>query len=325
MGKRLANAKEKWIRLKKSAGFHNILLFVLFVVIASLFWIIMAMNDSAQVTLDVNMRIIGKPDSLTFINAPPQPIPVTVSDKGTSLLRAALARHPVIQFNFKEYAENGVFRLKASDIYAQIRARFGTQAQISNISVDSVSLAYTALPPKTVPIEIVSHLSATPGYVVDKHLTPSKKFVLVYSTNNTLLDTLMRVRTKPITGANLAHTTNYKIGFEPIKGARIVPSSITVSVNVEPLVTKEVKVEVKAINVPEGENISLFPSMVSVSAFVPMSRFNEPLTDLEVAVNYSDIDQANGYKRLPVKILDAPRYAIDPKPNPASVEYILVK
>ena len=93
----------------------------------------------------------------------------------------------------------------------------------------------------------------------------------------------------------------------------------------EPLVTKEVKVEVKAINVPEGENISLFPLMVSVSAFVPMSRFNEPLTDLEVAVNYNDIDQANGYKRLPVKILDAPRYAIDPKPNPASVEYILVK
>ena len=100
MGKRLANAKEKWIRLKKSAGFHNILLFVLFVVIASLFWIIMAMNDSAQVTLDVNMRIIGKPDSLTFINEPPQTIHVTVSDKGTSLLRSAFASNQVIQFNF---------------------------------------------------------------------------------------------------------------------------------------------------------------------------------------------------------------------------------
>ena len=97
------------------------------------------------------------------------------------------------------------------------------------------------------------------------------------------------------------------------------------TVDVEPLVNKEVKVEVKAINVPEGENISLFPSMVTISAFVPMSRFNEPMTDMEVVVDYTDIQNTPSERRLPVKILHAPRYAVDPKASPKSVEYILVR
>lgn len=311
--------------MRKSSGFHNVLLFLLFVVIATLFWVVMAMNDAAQVTLDVNVRIVGKPDSLTFINEPPRTIHLTVRDQGTSLLRSAFARNPVVQFNFKEYASDGVFRLTAADIYSALRARFSPEAQLTTLSVDSIRLVYTALKPKTVPIEIESSLSAAPGYVVDRHLTPSKKFVRVYAVSNSILDTIIRVRTTIITGANLSHTTSYTVGFQPIKGARIDPGRITVTVDVEPLVNKEVKVEVKAINVPEGENISLFPSMVTISAFVPMSRFNEPMTDMEVVVDYTDIQNTPSERRLPVKILHSPRYAVDPKASPKSVEYILVR
>lgn len=325
MGKRLENAKQKWNRMRKSSGFHNVLLFLLFVVIASLFWVVMAMNDAAQVTLDVNVRIVGKPDSLTFINDPPQTIHLTVRDQGTSLLRSAFARNPVVQFNFKEYAANGVFRLTAADIYSALRVKFSQEAQLTTLSVDSIRLVYTSLKPKTVPIDIVSNLTAAPGYVVDRHLTPSKRFVRVYAISNSILDTLIRAKTMPFTGSNLSHSTNFTVGFQPIKGARIEPSRINVAVDVEPLVTKEVKVEVKPVNVPQGENISLFPSMVTVSAFVPMSRFNEPLTDMEVVVDYTDIQNSMSVRRLPVKILYAPRYAVDPKANPASVEYILVR
>lgn len=311
--------------MRKSSGFHNLLLFLLFVIIASLFWVIMTMNDSAQVNLEVNLRISGKPDSLTFINEPPAKIHVTIRDKGTSLLRSAFARNPVVSFNFKEFASDGVFRLKASDIYSALRARFSQTVQLSSLSVDSIRLIYTDLPPKTVPVEIESDLTASLGYVVDRHLIPSRKFVKVYSVNPTLLDTLQRVRTQVIRRSNLSQSVIFKIGFQPLPGARIDPERITVTVPVEPLVSKQVKLEVNAVNVPPGENISLFPAMVNVDVFVPMSRFSEPLEDLTAIVDYDDIAKGGTGKKLEVRISKAPKYVVDPKVSPRTVEYILVK
>lgn len=311
--------------MRNSSGFRNLLLFLLFVIIAALFWVVMAMNDAAQVNLDVNVRIVGKPDSLTFINLPPAKVHVTVRDKGTSLIRSAFARNPVVQFNFSEYASDGVLKLSASDIYSALRTRFGQGAQLTSLSVDSIKLTYTSLPPKTVPVEIESNLSAALGYIVESNLTPSRKFVKVYSTSQVQLDTLQRVHTMVIRKSNLSKTTNFRTTFQPISGVRIVPSSIVVTVPVEALVSKQMKVEVQPVNVPEGENISLFPSMVTVDAFVPMSRFNDVWEGMVLQVDYNDIVASSGVKRLPVKIVDTPKFVLDAKVTPSAVEYILVK
>lgn len=283
------------------------------------------MNDAAQMNLDINLRIVGKPDSLTFINEPPSKIHITVRDKGTSLFRSSFARNPMVQFNFKEFAQDGVFKLSASDIYSALRTRFSPSAQLTSLSVDSIRLVYTDLPPKVVPVEIESDLSAALGYIVDRHLTPSKKFVKIYSVSPAIHDTIQRVRTLVLQRSNLSQTIKFKTGFQHIRGVRIVPSEIIVTVPVEPLVSKQMKIEIKAVNVPEGENISLFPAIVTVEAFVPMSRFSETWEDIIVEVDYNDIKSDNSIRRLPVRIKAHPKYVIDPTVTPQTVEYILVK
>lgn len=316
---------ENWNRVRQSSGFHSFLLFLLFVVIAALFWVVMAMNDAAQINLDVKIRIDGKPDSITFINLPPEKVHLTVRDKGTSLIRSAFARNPEVHFNFNEYSSDGMFRLSASDIYSALRTRFSQGAQLSSLSVDSIKLNYTDLPPKKVPVEVESSLTPALGFVVDRNLTPSRKFVEIYSKSRLQLDTLQRVHTKVIRKDNLSKSTNFKVTFQPIPGVRIEPSSILVGIPVEALVSKQMKIEVHAINVPEGENISLFPAMVTVDAFVPMSRFNETWEEVELQVDYNDIKANPSVKRLAVNIARAPKFIMDAKVTPAAVEYILVK
>ena len=86
--KTLQIIREKWQNLRNSRGFHNVALYLVFVVIASLFWLVMWLNDSIQETFDVRLRIYNVPDSVTFIDNPPAGLHVTVRDKGTSLLGA---------------------------------------------------------------------------------------------------------------------------------------------------------------------------------------------------------------------------------------------
>ena len=71
-----------------SSAFRKMLTFLVFVVIAALFWFIMALNDSAQDDFEVRVAITNVPDSVTFINLPPQKIHVMVRDQGVNLWRS---------------------------------------------------------------------------------------------------------------------------------------------------------------------------------------------------------------------------------------------
>lgn len=319
----VASLMQRWKRWRQSTRFHNLLLFLVFVGIASLFWVITAMNDKAQVGLDVQISIVNKPDSLEFITLAPEQIHVTVSDKGTQLLRSSLMRDPVVEFNFKEYASDGVFRITTSELYSALRQRFGSTAQINSCSIDSLHLIYTDLPGKRVPIDVVSELQAANGYVVNPNLKVENSFVTVYSTKANILDTIRRVRTTPIQRSNLSESTSIVVTFAPLKGVRVVPASVKVKIDVQPLVQRTVTVDVKAVNVPEGENILLFPSVVDVTGFVPMDAFNADGLDFVVEVDYHDIKP--GTRRLPVKLTKAPSNMVNPKVKPEWIEYTLVR
>lgn len=281
------------------------------------------MNDKAQMGLNVHIEIVNKPDSVEFITLPPDQIYVTVSDKGTQLFRSAFMRDPVVEFNFKEYAADGVFKLTTSELYSALRQRFGSSSQITSCSLDSLHLTYTDLPGKRVPIEIISELSAANGYVVKPKVSLEKGYVTVYSTKASILDTIRKVKTVPIQRSNLSESTSFDVAFAPLKGVRVVPATIKVKIEVQPLVQRTVKVEVKAVNVPEGENILLFPSVVDVTGFVPMDAFNSDGRDFVVEVDYNDIKP--GTRRLPVKLAAVPSNMVNPKVKPEWIEYTLVR
>ena len=101
-----------WLsRIVKSGGFHNALVFLIFVVIATVFWIVITLNDSVTDTFRVKFRVDNVPDSVTFITDPPHEIHVTLRDKGTNILRSGVMRDPTVNVNFRDYAHSGVFRL----------------------------------------------------------------------------------------------------------------------------------------------------------------------------------------------------------------------
>lgn len=323
MGRRFEKAKEKWRSVKHSSHFHNFLLFLLFVCIAAIFWFIIAMNDSVQSTLEMNVEITNKPDSITFINLPPKQIHMTVTDKGTTLLRMSLMKNRAVQFNFREYASDGIFRLAKADIYAALRGKFGQDAQIDAISIDSLRLAYTDKPGKKVPVKVLADFAAASGYVVDAGIIPSKKFVTVYSAAQSVLDTINVVKTVPITRTGLAQNRRFKVNLESLKAARVVPSFIDITVFVEPLVNRSLTLDIKAVNVPEGISLLSFPSTATLEVLVPMNKFSVPIENVSLYVDYNDL--ATHKTKLDVHISDLPSFCTNPEVKPMSVEYTVIQ
>lgn len=284
----------------------------------------MALNDSVQANVAVNVRISNKPDSVTFISDVPKTLHVEVADKGTGLMRVAWFHTPTVDLSFQELASEGQLVCSRTDMMAALKAAFGGSATIISSSIDSLRLTYTERPGKSVPVQVSIDASAKAGFVVYGAPKADPPRVTVFGPRQ-ILDTLTRVFTKTYVEQNLSESREFTADLSPIRGARIIPSKVGVKINVEPLVAKEEMITVQAENVPSGESLLLFPSKVHVAYYVPMSEFSAENAAVRVVADYHDISTHRS-ARLPLRIeIAGGSNAVRPTLRSDSVEYTLIK
>lgn len=313
-----------WNGIRRSSRFRGVLTFTVFVGISALFWLILTLNESVQDSCTVNIKIVNKPDSITFISEVPKAIHVEVKDKGSSLMRSMWMKKPTVNINFREFAEKGQLICSKSDIMSALKETFGSNATIISSSLDSLRLVYSDRPGKALPVVVAVKATAKAGYTVYGHPSADPSRVVAYGPRE-IIDTLTRVWTQSYVEADLAESVSFKADLKSIPGVRLIPGSIHVKVNVEPLVAKEDIVTVVAENVPHDENLLLFPSNVRVSYYVPMSEFSDDKKAVRVVVDYNDVAAHMG-ERIPLRIeLVKGVYAVNPRLHSDSVEYTLVR
>ncbi len=315
--------KEKWRRFKERTNIHDVVLFLIFVAVSTLFWFILALNDNAQGSFNVRLSISNVPDSVTFISDIPDKFHVGVSDKGTTLWRNHY-RRPTLYINFRNYAEKGELKFTQSDMESALRSLFGTSATITSTSLDSLRLVYTTNKGKRVPIIIGANITAASGSVIEGNLQPVPSNVYVFG-EQAVLDTIHAVHTQTINLKDLTESTTVSTKIRKIRNARVVPSTIEVKVPVEPLVRKEAYITLTPINVPKGKSMLLFPSKVPVDYYVAMSRLgDDDDPSIELQVDYRGIlESRNG--KLRVRVARYPERFLNLSVKTDSVEYTIVK
>lgn len=315
--------REEWRKIKKTTSFHNVVLFFVFVAISTLFWYIMALNDSAQESFNIKISITNCPDSVTFVSDIPEKVHVNVRDKGTVLWRTRY-RRPTVNVNFKEYASGGELRFGHTDLVTSLKGIFGTSAQIMSMSVDSIHLAYTTNKGKRLPIVIEGRVEPASGKVIEGHLKARPSNVLVYG-DQAVLDTIHRVYTKELSVRDLTETRTLTVELRKIPNVRIIPSTVEITVPVEPLVKKEAFVTLSAVNVPAGKSLLVFPSKVPVEYYVAMSRLNDnDDPEIELQVDYNHI-RADRTDKLPVNVVRYPGRLQNLSLKADSVEFSVVQ
>lgn len=314
---------ERWRRFKSSRRFHNVLTFLIFVCVATVFWLIVALNDSVTETFTLKISLNNVPDSVTFINEPPKEMFITVKDKGTNILRSGLIKKPEISIDFNEFAHEGIFRLSQSELMGRIKESLGGAVQISSLSLDSLRLYYTDQPGRIVPVVINYDVSAANGYTLSGEPICETKSVRIFSYGNEI-DTVRYVVTHRLAKYNLTQTTDVKAKLVSIPHVRIIPAEVMVKIGVESLVSKEVFVPIEVINQPEDESLMLFPNKVQVSCFVPMSRYNDDSYPIRVIADFNEISHTSG-SRVSLRVAEHDSSLANVTLLSDSVDYTLVK
>lgn len=307
---------------KNSQRSKDLLLYLIFLLISFIFWLLLTLNNSIQKDFIIDVNVKSIPDSTTLINEMPAQIRASIKDKGSSLLKYSLGRHPVTSINFQDYSENGVFRVSSVELKSIIRDIFGSNATIYTISPDSLYSKYTNLPGKSVPVKISCDVKTNYQYVIGGTIKSIPDSVKIYSDRSTL-KMINAVNTINFTETDLKDTLVHKTRIRAIKDVRIIPDMVNVIIPVEQLITKNRTIPVIVKNVPENINLITFPSKVTASYLVPLSKYNRN-DYIYAEADYKDLLQKKRSK-LHINISSLPEMYKNVSLSVDSVEYIIEK
>lgn len=316
----LNDLKKKLIDFFKSVKGRNFITLLIFVAIATFFWILMALNDELQRDFELPVEFNEVPHDVTLLTSQPVILNVSLKDKGSSLIKYGWGKPPTVQFNFNDVkTKSERIIINPLKINNAIRGIFG-QATVVTLKPDSVVIPYTRRPGKIVKVKVITGDITTTGQsVISGELKAEIDTVRLYAASK-IPANLRSVDTEPINAEYLDDTAHVQVRLVPPEGMIAVPSTVTVRIPVEPLVAKEITVPVEVTNAPHGKNIVTFPSSVKVSFLMPMSIYsNSNNARFIVSANYA---QRSG-TRLPLKISGIPPAFHNVEIQTDSVEYLI--
>lgn len=303
----------------------GVLLYLLFVAISAVFWCFITFNVDVQQEIEVNFEIVNKPSNVTYITEPPKTITMTVRDKGSWFVRYWITTQSLIKVDFKKYSNDnsGLITLTSRQLIDEIRKTVGRNITVLSVFPENVSVKYTDLEGKKVPIRFDLDIEANLKYAIGKY-EASADSVLVYADNETLSQ-ISEVYTYHTQMVNLTDTLRRSVTIQPCVGAKIVPSSVKIMVPVERLIQKHQQVSIQVRNVPDKQSLIVFPSSVEVSYLVPQSQYKNTISSISVVADYYSIDWASKSGKVAVFVADYPPVCRNVELAVDSVDFIVEK
>lgn len=250
------------------------LIFLFFLLLSGAFWLMMALNETYEEELKVPVRLVGMPRNAVMTDEPADTVKVIVRDKGFTLVTYKYGHwFRPLTFKFATYAneDQGHGAIPAADIIKQVQSQLYGSSKLLSVKPEKLDFYFTYGASKKVPIRFRGKISTSKSYYL-AHTEFSPMMVTAYA-NKKVLDELKYVEIEPFNYRNLQDTIHQNVRLQKIRGVKLVPSTVRLSVYPDVLTEESIEVPVSAVNMPVGMVLRTFPSRVTVRFTIGASQF----------------------------------------------------
>lgn len=312
--------KGKWKSLTGNTKGSDLLVFMVCLGIATVFWLFLSLYEETERDYDVPFAVENVPDSIVIVDNVPISFNIVVQGKGVQFLRFLWHDVRPLKVNFNDYANSsGTFSIPHQKLDGLFRDYFGQGVKIINLRPESVKATFTSNVGRKVPVELVTDIQTKMQYVVSGPITANIDSVMIYSATELPLD-LKQVSTYPLVRTGLKDTTEFTVKIRPIDGIRIIPDQVKIKVPVEPLIARKRTVPIEVINNTDDGRLIIFPNAAEVSYLVPMSLYGKDL-NVKLFVDYSSLNRYSQKVKVQASAVSGVFRNFSFKPD--SVEYII--
>ncbi|MDE5749284.1 MAG: hypothetical protein K2H87_00775, partial [Duncaniella sp.] len=151
--------------LRSNRG-KDVLLYLMFVAVAFVFWMFLALDAERQRDFDVPLELTDVPDSVTLITMPPTQLSVSVKGKDSQLLRFMWGKPAPVKFKWDEYSADNLTVVTHNRLDTRLRDYFGSNVQIVSFRPDSIAIPYTSLPGVRVKLTVQADIRPNMQYIL---------------------------------------------------------------------------------------------------------------------------------------------------------------
>lgn len=302
---------------------RDALMFMVFLAISAILWSVLSLNEEEQHDLRMPVKVTHIPDSVTLINKGPEALSVSLRARGTELMKMSFGSAPTVNIDFRAFARNGLLQLNNADLKSIARAAVGGSV-INVVSPDSISLPYTTHKGYPLPVKVDYKVTPSPQSSLAGRPKLSLDTVKVYmAPGHELPDGFNSVETEPIRIIGIDQNTTQRVRLIGPSNSRVIPDSIDVTFDIEPMIFKSRKVVIEPINVPSGIKLITFPAQIDVFFMVPMSSYSTGDVRFRVVADYKSINHSNGSRMVKLRLSDVPQHLQNVQLSADSAEFII--
>ncbi len=300
------------------------LIFLFFLLLSGAFWLMMALNETYEEELKVPVRLVGMPRNAVMTDEPADTVKVTVRDKGFTLVTYKYGHwFRPLTFKFATYAneDQGHGAIPAADIIKQVQSQLYGSSKLLSVKPEKLDFYFTYGASKKIPIRFRGKISTSKSYYL-AHTEFSPMMVTAYA-NKKVLDELKYVEIEPFNYRNLQDTIRRNVRLQKIRGVKLVPSTVRLSVYPDVLTEESIEVPVSAVNMPAGMVLRTFPSRVTVRFTIGASQFRMIRPEqFNVVVDYQTLAE-NPSDKCTLQLRSVPSSVSKAKLELDKVDYLL--
>lgn len=300
------------------------LIFLFFLLLSGAFWLMMALNETYEEELKVPVRLVGMPRNAVMTDEPADTVKVTVRDKGFTLVTYKYGHwFRPLTFKFATYAneDQGHGVILAADIIKQVQSQLYGSSKLLSVKPEKLDFYFTYGASKKVPVRFRGKISTSKSYYL-AHTEFSPMMVTAYA-NKKVLDELKYVEIEPFNYRNLQDTIRRNVRLQKIRGVKLVPSTVRLSVYPDVLTEESIEVPVSAVNMPAGMVLRTFPSRVTVRFTIGASQFRMIRPEqFNVVVDYQTLAE-NPSDKCTLQLRSVPSSVSKAKLELDKVDYLL--
>ena len=296
------------------------LIFLFFLALSGAFWLLMTLNETMEREFKIPMRLTGVPRNAVITGELPDTVRVTVRDKGFTLVTYDF--RPLV-FRFSNYADEdeGKGMIPLTDVQKQVLSQMYGSSKLLQVKPGAFDFYFTYGTSKKVPVVFRGKITTSKSYYL-AHTEFYPSMVTVYA-NKQQLDKLQTVEIEPFNYRNLQDTIRQAVKIRKIRGVKIVPPMVRLSVYPDVLTEETIDVPITAINMPPGMVLRTFPSKVTVRFTIGASLFRTIKPNLfKVVVDYEEL-AANPSDKCTLQLRSVPRSVSKASLEIDRVDYLL--
>ena len=313
-----------------ASGFRKnrkVYVFFICIVIAAMFWFLLALTKDYPSTLEVNVAYENFPPHMIVANALPEKLSLSVNTSGYRLISLnSSAKEDTLHIDVLSLTgiDAGAKNISSELLAQNFIQQLGNDVEITAIQPDSILFDVSPSVNIIKPVKAIMDISFERQYDA---VSPVKINPQVVTVTMPIREAGKGdwIETEKITAKNLRSSLKRKVKLIAPHGTMLSTNEVEVSFEVEKFTEGTVIVPVTLINVPKGLRVKIFPGEITVKYRVALSLYDKVKPEMFSAVADADASSSGSSDKLDVQIISSPPYVRSTTWQPLKVDFILRK